>query len=73
MARCAKGAQRKRPQIRLQSVLLAITSLPSDPWSRGGDQLTPTSHLTGGVQIPLVRRHHVLLELAIDPLPYRFV
>jgi len=49
-----QGRPEKRPQIRLQSVLLAITSLPSDSPTQGDDELTPASHLTGGVQIPLV-------------------
>jgi hypothetical protein len=36
----------KRPQIRLQSVLLAITPSASDSAPGGDDELTTTSHLT---------------------------
>lgn len=42
----------KRPQIRSQSLLLAITSSPSDSGTEGDDELTPTSQLAGEVQIP---------------------
>ena len=50
------GRPEKRPQIRLQSVLLAVTASPTSPSQRKDNELTPASHLTGGVQMPLVGR-----------------
>jgi hypothetical protein len=46
MARGPQGRPEKRPQIRLQSFPLAITSSPSDSRPRGDDGLTTTSQLT---------------------------